>query len=65
MTDGISTDDLGDEIEFISDGEGLVVVGEPAAVDRFAASAGVPSRVLDLERVTRRSPRMRSRRQAR
>ncbi len=52
MTDQISTDDLGDEIEFISDGEGLVVVGEPAAVDRFAASAGVPSRVLDLERVT-------------
>lgn len=52
MTDGISADDFADEIEFISDGEGLVVIGEPAAVDRFAASAGVPSRVLDLERVT-------------
>lgn len=52
MTDGVSTDDLGDEIEFISDGEGLVVIGEPAAVDRFAASAGVPSRVLDLERLS-------------
>lgn len=52
MTDGISADDFGDEIEFISDGEGLVVIGEPAAVDRFAASAGVPSRMLDLDRVT-------------
>lgn len=51
MTDGTPADDFGDEIEFISDGEGLVVIGEPAAVDRFAASAGVPSRVLDLERV--------------
>lgn len=52
MTDGISADDFGGEIELISDGEGLLVIGEPAAVDRFAASAGVPSRVLDLERVT-------------
>lgn len=52
MTDGISADDFGDEIEFISDGEGMLVIGEPVAVDRFAASAGVPSRVLNLERVT-------------
>lgn len=52
MTDRLPADDFGDEIEFISDGEGLVIIGEPTAVDRFAASAGVPSRVLDLEHVT-------------
>lgn len=41
----------GNEIELISDGDGLVVIGPPAAVDLFVASAGVPSRELDLRRL--------------
>lgn len=52
MAEETLPDDFGDAIEFISDGEGIVVIGEPAAVDRFAASAGVPSRLLDLERLS-------------
>ncbi|MGN6125763.1 MAG: hypothetical protein ACTHON_04295 [Humibacter sp.] len=38
----------GDEVELISDGDGLVVIGPPASVELFVASAGVPSRKLDL-----------------
>lgn len=34
---------MADEIELISDGDGLVVVGEPSAVDRFVSSAGLSS----------------------
>ena len=30
-----------DEIQLISDGEGLAVIGEPAVVDRFLASEGL------------------------
>lgn len=41
-----------DDIELISDGDGLVVIGQPAAVERFAASTGVPSRELDVRRLT-------------
>lgn len=39
------------EIELVSDGVGLVVFGRPAAVELFVASAGVPSRELDLRRL--------------
>ncbi|WP_349426564.1 hypothetical protein [Microbacterium sp. LWS13-1.2] len=39
---------MNDEIELISDGNGLVVIGEPAAVELFVASTGAPSRELDL-----------------
>ena len=45
-------DEPGNEIELISDGDGLVVIGKPAAVELFVASAGVPSRELDISRLT-------------
>jgi len=38
----------GEELQLISDGDGLVVFGAPAAVELFVASAGVSSRELDL-----------------
>lgn len=41
----------GHEIELVSDGDGLVVIGKPAAVQLFVAAAGVPSRELDLRRL--------------
>ena len=40
------------DIELIVDGDGLAVIGPPAAVDRFFASTGVPSRELDLRRLS-------------
>lgn len=46
-----SSEEPGDEIELISDGEGLAVIGNAAAVERFVASTGLPSRQLDLARV--------------
>lgn len=39
---------VSDEIELISDGDGLAVIGDPAAVDRFLSSAGVASKDLQL-----------------
>lgn len=42
---------MNDEIELISDGDGLVVIGESAAVERFVASAGLPSKDLGLQRL--------------
>lgn len=45
------SDDAGDEIEFISDGEGLAIIGNAAVVERFVTSSGLPSRQLDLARV--------------
>lgn len=36
------------EIELISDGDGLAVIGDPVAVERFLSSAGVASRDLQL-----------------
>jgi hypothetical protein len=39
------------ELEFVSDGDGLAVIGPPAAVAMFAATTKVPSRELDLQRV--------------
>lgn len=37
-----------DDLELISDGDGMVVFGPPAAVELFVASTGAPSRELDL-----------------
>lgn len=37
-----------DEIELVSDGDGLAVIGDPLAVERFLATAGVESRDLNL-----------------
>lgn len=42
---------MDDEIELISDGDGLAVVGDPAAVDRFLVSAGLPTRTVDMPRL--------------
>lgn len=39
------------EIHVISDGDGLAVIGDPAAVDEFLGSAGVPSRELPVEKL--------------
>lgn len=39
------------EIELISDGDGVAVVGDPSAVDLFLKSEGLPSRDLDLSRL--------------
>ncbi|BDZ43174.1 hypothetical protein GCM10025865_24730 [Paraoerskovia sediminicola] len=56
MTTELETHDSSDdepdtEIELISDGEGLVVLGSPAAVERFTASTGQPSQALNLHRL--------------
>lgn len=40
------------EIQLISDGDGLAVIGSPAAVDRFLVSEGLPSKDLGLHRLT-------------
>lgn len=40
------------EVQLISDGDGLAVIGEPTAVERFLASEGLPSRDLGLERLS-------------
>ncbi len=39
---------MSDEIELISDGDGIAVIGDPAAVERFLSSAGVSSKDLAL-----------------
>lgn len=39
------------EIQLISDGEGLAVIGDPTAVERFLVSEGLPSKDLDLPRL--------------
>jgi hypothetical protein len=39
------------EIELISDGDGLAVIGSPTAVDRFLVSEGLPSKDLGLNRL--------------
>ncbi len=54
MIDEPASPDAADEaaeIELVSDGDGLVVFGAAAAVERFAASAGVPSRELDVQQL--------------
>lgn len=45
-------DEPANEVELVSDGDGLVVIGSPAAVELFVASAGVPTRELDVSRLT-------------
>jgi hypothetical protein len=42
---------MGNEIQLISDGDGLAVIGESAAVERFLVSEGLPSRELGLPRL--------------
>lgn len=42
---------MDDEIQLISDGDGLAVIGDPTAVDRFLASEGLPSKELRLSRL--------------
>lgn len=43
---------MSDEIEMVSDGQGVALLGDAGAIDRFLASEGLPSRVLDLSRVS-------------
>lgn len=40
-----------DEIQLISDGDGVAVIGAPGVVERFLASEGLPSRALELQRL--------------
>ncbi|MYQ95777.1 hypothetical protein GTY20_33240 [Streptomyces sp. SID4946] len=42
---------MGNEIQLISDGEGLAVIGDPTDVERFLASEGLPSKDLGLQRL--------------
>jgi hypothetical protein len=43
---------LDNEIQLISDGDGLAVIGHPAAVDRFLTTEGLPSKDLGLKRLS-------------
>lgn len=40
---------MDDEIELVSDGEGIALLGDAGAIERFLASEGLPSQ--DLARV--------------
>jgi hypothetical protein len=42
---------MGNEIQLISDGDGLAVIGDPAAVERFLVSEGLSSKDLGLPRL--------------
>lgn len=42
---------MSDEIELISDGDGLAVIGEPGAVEAFLRSNDLPSRELNLHKL--------------
>ncbi|KAB8186392.1 hypothetical protein [Microbispora catharanthi] len=42
---------MNDEIQLISDGDGLAVIGDPTAVERFLVSEGLPSKDLGLQRL--------------
>ena len=45
---------MSSEIELVSDGDGLAVIGDPTDVERFFLSAGLdrtPSKALDLHRL--------------
>lgn len=42
---------LDNEIQLIRDGDGLAVIGDPAAVDAFLASEGLESKELGLQRL--------------
>ena len=43
---------MSNEIQLISDGDGLAVIGDPAGVEKFLASAGLPSKALNLPRLS-------------
>ena len=40
-----------DDIQLIGDGDGLAVIGNPTAVERFLVSEGLPSKDLGLNRL--------------
>jgi hypothetical protein len=42
---------MDDEVQLISDGDGVAVIGSPTAVERFLVSEGLPSRELGLQRL--------------
>lgn len=42
---------MDDEIQLISDGDGLAVIGDPATVERFLVAEGLPSKDLGLHRL--------------
>ncbi|MFD0530393.1 hypothetical protein ACFQ1I_32895 [Kitasatospora arboriphila] len=42
---------MNDDVQLISDGDGLAVIGSPAAVERFLVSEGLPSKDLGLPRL--------------
>ncbi|MBO4271989.1 hypothetical protein [Microbispora triticiradicis] len=42
---------MDDEIQLISDGDGLAVIGDPPAVERFLVSEGLPSKDLGLPKL--------------
>jgi len=42
---------MGNEIELISDGDGLAVIGNSEDVERFLVSEGLPSKELDVSRL--------------
>jgi hypothetical protein len=42
---------MDDGIQLVSDGDGLAVIGSPAAVERFLVSEGLPSKDLGLPRL--------------
>jgi hypothetical protein len=42
---------MANEIQLISDGDGLAVIGDPTAVERFLVSEGLPSKDLGLPRL--------------
>jgi hypothetical protein len=44
---------LENEIELMSDGDGLAVIGESSAVERFLATLGLPSKDLGLPRLSK------------
>ena len=44
---------MDDEVEIISDGDGLAVVGQPSAVERFLDTLGLPSKDLGLPRLSK------------
>ncbi|MET4059423.1 hypothetical protein ABIB35_000954 [Arthrobacter sp. UYP6] len=39
------------EIQLINDGDGLAVIGDPGAVERFLVSENLPSKYLGLHRL--------------
>lgn len=44
---------MDDEIQLISDGDGVAVIGDPTVVERLLASEGLPSKPLGLPRLRR------------